>query len=987
MNSDNKSSAEDAILQNNNQVSSHASPRLNENGECSEVVQKTMKIEEVQEMSSESDLIDGLQLDHIDDNFIDLGVEQENPFPNDQEIPGSDKSDEGGVTEVQSAVALTADEIFDGKEGLDDDTNLEKSSTNDDNAEEEVDSCIEDDNGNDLDYIMSNEQKNDTKALPLIKVLFTSANERGFNNIQDAVLSNPVSLFEKGRFFWSSGLYVRKMLVLYDEPHYLLVIARRPKNAAEVRGMLETLDDSSMECCALNDNDLVSNYCVAENLIDLKICKLRLSPLTTITSMFVQDKSQGEASIHGSLAYQTKSCFQVITPKEILCMSFENDGLLNSTDSDCNIKDSKAVYEITKCWENEISRAIIEAHDCSTHKVNDGDTAWRHQLILGTLHSHVVSGNYDLLEKVFATKQSPDSPHDYINERDDAGLTALHYACLRRSHKAVNILLAAGADCSIPTINGKKSPCHLCCEQLDAESLSIILSSSKPKRADPNALDEFQQTPMYVALTRGKSPIDGRNPMKCLRTLEAWGGQIMFHNSDDQSEKHPIYLLSSKWDSEGLKVAFQFFQFRFPIVGEPSDGYGRSLGAIYCYPIHVVLISLRMKVHKIRARDKSESFCRNDEDGLKRSLEALLDFGFEPNERLDADNAQPAILDEIAGCTPIQILVAIAVDILNTKIGENQNGDMTTACECVRSAATILVSNGARVWIDPPLEQRPHRERTATKQDESVHIDTFRKLNSSEYNLETQKRAIDILGGTDHLAALRVEWEQSKFVKGCKQNFLKGKGFSQLISDCACAGGSDQKSCAICWKSFGKIRNRKHVCRASRRYVCEDCSNNFVLFDGDKRRVSDGQFNLAKLDVEKSKEDDRLEEIRRRKERKMRIEKAQAMRLNNSLQVNNSLQDTKPNERQMKDDLFGNVGKTVRNFFYDEEDTQSKQRSTVDAARTLESLNQTRNAFLERGEKLNNLCEKTDALKNASKDFAKMAQQLADSQEKSIFGW
>jgi len=113
------------------------------------------------------------------------------------------------------------------------------------------------------------------------------------------------------------------------------------------------------------------------------------------------------------------------------------------------------------------------------------------------------------------------------------------------------------------------------------------------------------------------------------------------------------------------------------------------------------------------------------------------------------------------------------------------------------------------------------------------------------------------------------------------------------------------------------------------------------------------------------------------------------MRLNNSLQVNNSLQDATRNEMQMKDDLFGNVGKTVRNFFYDEleEDTRSKQQSTVHTAGALETLHGTRNAFIERGEKLNNLCEKTDALKNASKDFAKMAKQLADSQEKGIFGW
>lgn len=372
---------------------------------------------------------------------------------------------------------------------------------------------------------------------------------------------------------------------------------------------------------------------------------------------------------------------------------------------------------------------------------------------------------------------------------------------------------------------------------------------------------------------------------------------------------------------------------------------------------------------------------------LRRSLQALLDLGFEPNERLDASNAHPSILNQMAGCTPLQILVATALDLIEERLREScvmLDRDMAIACECVRSAATILVSKGSRVWMDPPPELRPNRELTRNNHDECYRTGTFRKLDTSEYNLETQKSAMEILGGIDHLAALSMEWHQNKFVKGARQNFLQGKGYSQQLSDCLCPGGSDQKSCAICWKSFGRIRNRKYVCRASRRYLCEDCSNNFVLLDGDKRRVSDGQFNLAKEDVEKSKEEDRLEEIRRRKERKMRIEKAQAMRLNNRLQ------DTLRDEMQAKDDLFGNVGKAVRNFFNDEvedEDVQSRQRSTMDTIGVVGALNETRNAFIERGEKLNNLCEKTDALKNASRDFAKMAKQLADSQDKGIFGW
>ena len=42
---------------------------------------------------------------------------------------------------------------------------------------------------------------------------------------------------------------------------------------------------------------------------------------------------------------------------------------------------------------------------------------------------------------------------------------------------------------------------------------------------------------------------------------------------------------------------------------------------------------------------------------------------------------------------------------------------------------------------------------------------------------------------------------------------------------------------------------------------------------------------------------------------------------------------------------------------------------------------------IERGEKLENMVDKSAALNNAAEDFANMAKQLADSQQKGVFGW
>ena len=116
----------------------------------------------------------------------------------------------------------------------------------------------------------------------------------------------------------------------------------------------------------------------------------------------------------------------------------------------------------------------------------------------------------------------------------------------------------------------------------------------------------------------------------------------------------------------------------------------------------------------------------------------------------------------------------------------------------------------------------------------------------------------------------------------------------------------------------------------------------------------------------------------------MRIEKAQAARYNS-----NPLRSTEQDESAAKEELFGNVVRAVKNFFMEEVEVEDNSSPNANERVTgvMDSLNATRNAFNERGQKLDNLVEKTSALKDASEDFAKMAKELRESQEKGIFGW
>jgi len=367
-----------------------------------------------------------------------------------------------------------------------------------------------------------------------------------------------------------------------------------------------------------------------------------------------------------------------------------------------------------------------------------------------------------------------------------------------------------------------------------------------------------------------------------------------------------------------------------------------------------------------------------------------LDHGFEPNERIEEHSTNAPELNELSGFTPLQILAAAGLDLLD--VAQNlsdkaSNADLKMSSSILASCAEALVKRGGRVWIDSPMKARPNRgppTKAKDKATDSQPMTILRFVDPSDINMEKNKDIMKLLGGTDRLAAVGAKWQRDKVIKGCGQSFLPGKGLSTPIEDSMLPGGSDQSSCAVCWKKFGTIRNRKHVCRASSRYVCEDCSSKSILLDDDARRVTDGQFNLAKCDIDKKVEEDRTKQVEQRSERKARIEKAQAQRYNNPLRA------AENDQRAAKEELFGGaIGKAVKNFFMEEVEVEqdSAQAANGQVAGVMDSLNATRQAFDERGQKLDNLVEKTGALKNASVDFAKMAKELRESQEKGIFGW
>jgi hypothetical protein len=282
----------------------------------------------------------------------------------------------------------------------------------------------------------------------------------------------------------------------------------------------------------------------------------------------------------------------------------------------------------TASLENAIANALYHAH--GSHAEPDGiaDVAWKHQVVQGTLHSFVISGNNAMLERAIKAAVSVDPssgestvhvPSRVIDAQDESGRTALHYACLRRASHAVSLLTQAGASCSIPIHPGGFFPVHLSALVHDDKSLSVILSATHPCRPDPNELDALNRTPAYLAAVEGKLPLgmehDTDSLGRCLSALEAWGGQLLPNNSLI-ALRNPVSILASRWAYQEVAAVILHNQFRYPA----ASFEGMSVGASFQYPIHSALITLRKRIQMIRENIENEYLLTDDNDSPESAL-------------------------------------------------------------------------------------------------------------------------------------------------------------------------------------------------------------------------------------------------------------------------------------------------------------------------------------------------------------------------------
>jgi hypothetical protein len=153
--------------------------------------------------------------------------------------------------------------------------------------------------------------------------------------------------------------------------------------------------------------------------------------------------------------------------------------------------------------------------------------------------------------------------------------------------------------------------------------------------------------------------------------------------------------------------------------------------------------------------------------------------------------------------------------------------------------------------------------------------------------------------------------------------------------------------------------------------------------------VSDGQFLLARIDAAKDRSERAQAQARADEERARVAEEARGRA---------RLERQEAEAQSNRETLFGGLVGQAASFVFGSGDSSASADATVTSTSTTvrqqeqlgtlaSSLGETRNAMLERGEKLQNLSDKSAKLVDASSDFARMAKELRKKTESQGLFW
>eukprot|EP00536_Pseudo-nitzschia_multiseries_P006230 jgi/Psemu1/255215/estExt_Genewise1Plus.C_1300023 len=795
-----------------------------------------------------------------------------------------------------------------------------------------------------------------------------------YAGVRKICTATPVYRYFEGRtgFLWNKDEYVQRKLAIYEEPNLILVL-REASCLAELRDLTELPPDA-----VLDEETALASHLFVESVIDPNTTKLRLSPLTTATSIIPSMSKD---------CTRLRSTFELINPTESIILSAvrqRKDGEKPSYD------DSRAFFETTEV-EFVLTKSICSAQEPDTV---DLDFSWIHQIILGTLHSYVILGNQkhldmgiqqalrskngqshlDLAIQQASEKMNPRFLNPRIIDAIDEGKkTALQYACESRFSSAVISLVKAGADVNTRIQTRNMTLCHVSAKKLDFKSLDAMLAVSRLA----NEGDELYRSPMYLAITEGRTVGGQLNPHaleRCIATLAKFGGEV----GELMENRHPVSYLAYMCQAEEMTIVLKYSQYKFPLHTTKAEEIGISVSALYQYPIHSALISLIHRIQNLTLGGCADSQqlwrdCEGVDVEVNKTLKALFSCGFEPNERIEGLSKGFREMEELleyVGFAPTQILMASVIELEDQRnaLGEDLYAKINDILANVMECLTL---HGGRIFPDTaPLVRSEERKKFVEESDtDSKNKSTKRSRVKIQGNIE-----LSLLVGRSKIVEGQSYWKAIKPAP-IPSNVALHTDKARIENSLA-PGGSDEKSCSICWKKFGML-TRKHRCRISRRFLCDECSSHRICVNGEEHRISDGQFLLAKAQE--------LRELSK-KSSAVLVQERQRERATKLQGVASRLDQLEANEKANRDSLFGGIMASVTKSLGGTEDTAESGAASLSGLSN--QLNQTRDALNQRGDKLATLSDKSDKLVNASQDFAAMAKELNRKSSQSFFsGW
>lgn len=295
--------------------------------------------------------------------------------------------------------------------------------------------------------------------------------------------------------------------------------------------------------------------------------------------------------------------------------------------------------------------------------------------------------------------------------------------------------------------------------------------------------------------------------------------------------------------------------------------------------------------------------------------------------------------------TPLQVLTVIAaetrstIDLQLNQIGENIEVTriLKNVNNIIQASAELLMMNGARINMPSPPSHRLHRH---------TPLDDPTAASTRECFPLDKNEIVALIGGSS-----RVNSSIKAFTNNSVKIFCAFE-IGSTSFDSNAPGGSDSNSCAICWSEFGVVSKRKHLCRASRKLVCHECSTKRVIVNGSEHRISDGQYLLALSDAKKLEKKAKVDQEERMNSHRQSATQAR------------KLLGLEPKARETINRTAETAEPTLKDKF----------------ANAFSGLGQAKDAVLERGAKLESLAEKTESLEQASIDFANLAKELNRSQ-------